>query len=131
MRDEDVPQDGNVTLGGHTKAVYARGADGRIHIVESKGWEVEEIVTRQAVDECERLAAQAREQARTGLASPLRYHMYRARMDELLLAQTSGLWLWRVRRHLRPEIYARLSPRLKARYAQALGLRAAQLDQVD
>lgn len=131
MREDDVPQEGNATLGGHTKAVYARAADGRIRMIESRGWEVEEIVTRQAVDECERLAAEAQAQARIGLASPLRYHMYRARMDDTLLAQVSGLWRWRVRRHLRPDIFARLSPRLMARYAEALGLTVEQLRKVD
>jgi hypothetical protein len=54
MLEVDVPQDDNVTLGGHKKAVYARAADGRIQLVESSGWEVEEIVTRQAVEECDR-----------------------------------------------------------------------------
>ncbi len=46
MLDSEVPQEGNSTLGGHRKAMYARGADGKLHIVQSAGWEVEEIVTR-------------------------------------------------------------------------------------
>lgn len=131
MRDDEVPQDNNVTLGGIHKAIYARGADGRIHIVPSSGWEVEEIVTRQAVEECDRLTAQARDDARVGRVSPLCYHMHRARMDETLLAQISGLWRWRVRRHLRPEIFARLSPKLLARYARAFDITPAQLQQID
>ena len=131
MRDDEVPQDGNVTLGGHTKAVYARAADGRIRMVESVGWEVEEIVTRQAVEECDRLTAQTRALALSGQASPLHYHMHRARMDEPLLSQVSGIWEWRVRRHLRPEIFARLRPGLLQRYAEALGLTVAQLKKVD
>ena len=45
MLDNEVPQEGNSTLGGHRKAIYARGADGKLHIVQSAGWEVEEIVT--------------------------------------------------------------------------------------
>jgi hypothetical protein len=131
MRDDEVPQDANITLGGHSKAVYAKGADGRIHIVASTGWEVEEIVTRQAVLECDRLAEEARQEVLTGAASPLKFHMCKARMDVPLLSQTSGLWQWRVRRHLRPEIYAGLSQTLKTRYADAMGLTVAQLDKVD
>src|SRR6218665_1758957 len=126
MRDDQVPQDGNVTLGGHTKAVYAKAADGRIRMVESVGWEVEEIVTRQAVEECDRLTAQTRTLALAGQASLLHYHMHRARMDEPLLSQVSGIWQWRVRRHLRPEVFARLRPALLQRYAEALCLTAAQ-----
>jgi hypothetical protein len=54
--------------------------------------------------------------------------MYRARMDVPLLAQASGLWRWRVRRHLRPDVFARLSSALRARYAEALGMASDQLD---
>ena len=130
MDIENVPQEGNATLGGHRKAMYARGADGRLAPVAYAGWEVEEIVTRQAVEELDRLAADALTRVRAGTASPLEYHMYRARMDDTLLAQTTGLWRWRVRRHLRPEVFRRLSPALLARYAAALGLSADQLTTV-
>lgn len=117
-----MPQEGNATLDGHRKLMYARGADGRMKRVESRGWGVEELVTRQAVDEFERLAAEAKRQAENGQASPLCYHMYRARMDESLLAQATGLWRWQVRRHLRLPQIAQLRPSLQQRYAQALGV---------
>ena len=57
-----------------------------------------------------------------GRTSPLEFHMYDRRMDLALLGQTTGLWRWRIRRHFRPEIFARLKPALLARYADALGL---------
>jgi hypothetical protein len=130
MKENDVPQEGNATLDGHRKAVYASGADGRVHLVRSAGWEVEEIVTRQAVDEFIQLAEAARQQALTGTMSPLAYHMYRARMDEALLSQTTGLWKWRIKRHFRPEIFQKLSPALLRRYADALGIPVDQLAQI-
>lgn len=131
MRERDVPQEGNATLAGHRKAVYAVGDDGRVRLVASRGWEVEEIVTRQAVQDLERLAREARERALAGLTSPLEVHMYRARMDLALLAQTTGLWRWRIRRHFRPRVFARLSPRLRRRYADALGLSPEALGRID
>lgn len=131
MLEHEVPQEGNSTLAGHRKAVYARGADGRMHIVQSAGWEVEEIVTRQAVDDLNRLAADARQRVFSGQTSPLEYHMHCKRMDILLLAQVTGLWQWRVRRHLRPDVFARLSPALLARYAHALGLTVDALRKVE
>ena len=120
MRERDVPQEGNATLGGHRKAVYAVGEDGKLRIVPSRGWEVEEVVTRQAVEDLERRAREAR--------SPLEYHMYRARMDVPLLAAATGIWRWRVRRHLRPQVFARLPLRLRRRYAVALGLTLEALE---
>lgn len=127
MRADEVPQEGNTTLGGHRKAVYAKGDDGRLQIVQSAGWEVEEIVTRQAVDDLRRLAEDARQRFLAGTASPLEYHMYQVRMDLPLLAQATGLWQWRIRRHFRPAVFARLSPALLNRYAEAMGLSVAQL----
>ncbi|HSU76604.1 MAG TPA: hypothetical protein VLI89_06015 [Burkholderiales bacterium] len=123
MRKRDVPQEGNATLGGHRKAVYAVGEDGKLRIVRSRGWEVEEVVTRQAVEDLERRAREAR--------SPLEYHMYRARMDVAMLAAAAGIWRWRVRRHLRPQAFARLPVRLRRRYAEALGVPLAALERID
>lgn len=122
-----MPQEGNATLGGHRKLMYARGADGRMKTVTSRGWDVEELVTRQAVDEFDRLAAQAWREAESGIASPLRYHMYRARMDDSLLAQATGLWRWQVRRHLRLARVDQLRPSVQQRYARALGLSVSAL----
>ena len=131
MRDRDVPQEGNATLDGRRKAVYAVAEDGRLRIVPSSGWEVEEIVTRQAVEDLERRAQAARARALSGDASPLEYHMYRARMDVTLLSQTTGLWGWRVRRHFRPRVFERLPQRLRLRYAEALGIALDALGRVD
>ena len=131
MLDSEVPQEGNSTLGGHRKAMYARGADGKLHIVQSAGWEVEEIVTKQAVDDLLRLTEEARQRVLAGLTSPLEYHMYRVRMDVPLLSQASGIWQWRIRRHFRPDLFARLSPTLLATYADAMGMTVDQLKKAD
>ncbi len=127
MDMKNVPQEGNKTLGGHTKTVYAKDAGGHIVAVASKGWEVEEIVTSQAVEEMQTLTEAARRHVLDGSTAPLEYWMYARRMDLLLLAQTTGIWRWRIRRHFRPAIFARLSPRVLARYADALGLTIQQL----
>ena len=71
MRERDVPQEGNRTLAGHRKAVYAIADDGKLRLVPSRGWEVEEIVTRQAVEDLEKRAMEARARALSGESSPL------------------------------------------------------------
>ena len=130
MDIDAVPQEGNATLGGHRKAMYARDAEGRIVIAPSRGWEAEEIVTSHAVDTLQAQAADALAQVRAGTASPLAYWMYVCRMDVALLSQTSGFWQWRVRRHLKPEHFARLSASQLARYAEALGKSVDEIRQV-
>jgi hypothetical protein len=131
MREREVPQEGNRSLAGHRKAVYAVADDGKLRLVLSRGWEVEEIVTRQAVENLEQRAEEARSRVLAGESSPLEYHMYRARMDVELLSQTTGLWRWRVRRHLRPAVFQRLPLALKARYAEALGVAVEVLGKVE
>ena len=123
----NVPQEGNKTLAGHKKAIYAKDAGGHIVAVASKGWEVEEIVTSQAVEEMDALADSARQNVLNGLSAPLEYWMYARRMDLLLLAQSTGIWRWRIRRHFRPEIFARSSHKMLARYAEALGITIEEL----
>jgi hypothetical protein len=130
MNVEAVPQEGNATLGGHRKLMYARDANGRTVTVGSRGWEAEEIVTSHAVDALMVQAERARERVLAGAASPLEYWMYARRMDVALLSQASGFWRWRVRRHLRPRVFAALSPRQLGRYAEALGLTVPTLQRL-
>lgn len=127
MDVHEVPQEGNRTLGHHRKAIYARDADGRMVIVASRGSEVDEAVTLQAVERMHACAEAARARARAGTTAPLEYWMWARRMDVALLSQVSGVWQWRIRRHFRPAVFARLSSRLLERYADALGVPAEQL----
>lgn len=127
MDIDDVPQEGNATLAGGRKAVYARDGNGRIITVPSRGWEVEEIVTRQAVDAHKEQASAALQRARAGLSAPLEYWMYEKRMDVAILSQSTGIWQWRLRRHLQPAQFAKLSAKLLNTYADAIGLTVAQL----
>ena len=99
-------------------------------LAPSAGWEAEEIVTSHAVESLHQQAEQARERVKAGLSSPLEYWMYERRMDVPLLSQTSGFWQWRVKRHLRPEHFAKLSSEQLERYAQALGVPATDLRQL-
>ncbi|MCE1229309.1 MAG: hypothetical protein LWX11_07470 [Firmicutes bacterium] len=122
MDDAQVPQEGNALFKGLRKAMYARGEDGKVRPIPSAGWQVEEIVTRQALDSLTQRAGEARQRAAQGKASPLEFHMYRARMDLALLCQSTGLWRWRVKRHFRPQAFARLSDRFLRRYAEAMGI---------
>jgi hypothetical protein len=131
MREREVPQEGNRSLAGHRKAVYAVADDGKLRLVPSRGWEVEEIVTRQAVEDLERRAEEARARVLAGQSSPLEYHMYRARMDLELLSQSTGLWRWRVRRHLRPAVFARLPLALRRRFAETLGVSVEALGKAE
>lgn len=127
MKKDEVPQDQAPAFEGQKKAIYALDDDGRYTITGSSGWEAEQTVLDQAIAHFDGLTRTALERARNGTGSPLEYHMYCHRMDATLLAQSTGLFRWRVRRHLRPATFARLPERILTRYATALGITVAQL----
>lgn len=127
MRKSEVPQDARPEYGGERRAVYAVDEGGHYATVPSAGWRADEIVNQQAVDEYRRLADEALARARAGTASALEFHMYDRRMELETLAQATGLWRWRVRRHLRPGAFDALATALQQRYADALGVPVERL----
>ena len=127
MKKDEVPQDQAPAFEGQKKAMYAVDNDGRYTITGSSGWEAEQTVLDQAIAHYDSLTRTALERVRDGTATPLEYHMYCHRMDATLLAQSTGLFRWRVRRHLRPAVFARLPERTLEKYATALGLTVTQL----
>lgn len=127
MDVDAVPQEGNRTMGGHRRAMYARDKDGRIIIVPSCGGEVDETVTLQALERVRELSEAARARVLAGESSPLEYWMYAQRLDLVQLSQVSGIWQWRIRRHFRPEIFNKLSPKILEQYAWVMGVSVDQL----
>lgn len=122
MKKTEVPQESNKVLGGARKAMYAVDENGEYTTIASSGWKVEELVTSLAIEDFESKAHEALARARAGKSAALEFHMYDRRMDLATLAQSTGLFKWRVRRHLKPAVFKRLKPALLARYAEALGI---------
>jgi hypothetical protein len=127
VKVRDVPQDPGACFAGHEKLNYAVGDDGRYTGVPTIGWETEIAATEVGLRATVAAITAAWESARAGKTSPLAYHMAAAQMDVGQLATDTGLWSWRVRRHLRPAVFAGLSPALLDRYADALGIAADTL----
>lgn len=129
MKARDVPQEDSI-LEGHRRACYAIDEGGRYTVVASKGWEVEKIVNGVAVADLREQLEYVRQRALAGHASPLEYHMQRRQMTPAMLAANTGLWTWRVRRHLRVDVFSTLKSSLLARYAEALRVDVDELTQV-
>ena len=127
MEKDAVPQDASPTYGGLRKLLYAVDSQGKYTGVQSSGWDVESFSTELAVSELNRRRDDAWQRAHDGKTSALEYHMYRNRMDFDTLVMASGIWRWRVRRHFRPHVYAKLSGKVLTRYAEALDVSVAEL----
>ncbi len=127
MDKKNVPQQNISTYSGNKKAIYATDQDGQYTIVASSGWSVEEEVTRQALQELERLTEAAYHQVKANRRSPLFFHMYNRRMDLQTLAQSSGFFQWRIKRHFKPAIFKKLAHKTLARYGETLGISLEEL----
>jgi hypothetical protein len=126
MQVKDIPQDPSI-LEGHQRACYARDETGRYVIATSRGWEVERIANQHAVDEINAGIAAVLADVRAGKSSVLAYHMARFHMSPGLLAANTGIWSFRIRRHMRPDVFARLPEAILMRYADAFRIELAEL----
>jgi hypothetical protein len=130
MEINSVPQDNSTIYNGQKRALYATSQDGEYGVVASSGWDVEEEATMQAVVELERLAEEAYEACVDGVISPLEIQMYSKRQDLLSLSQATGLFQWRIKRHFKPAVFAKLSDKILARYADVMGVTIEMLKQL-
>ena len=130
MEIKDIPQDDSESYHGHLKVIYGT-RDGRYEAATSSGWQDEAYATEMAVAELDEQTRAAREAVARGEYSPLYYHMFRFRHDETGLAMAAGVWKWQLRRHLRPEIFAKLPDKTLQKYADALQISIDELKQTD
>ena len=129
MNVREVPQD--ITYyEGKKRACWALNDEGKYVIVTSSGWEVEAVVNGLAVDEMAAALEATRQAVLAGAKSPLCYHMERRQMTPEILGKTARLAAFRVKRHLRPDVFAGLSPSVLDRYARALAVSREELKTV-
>lgn len=129
MKKEEVPQHGGLTAGCR-EVNYAVDADGNYSLELSVGWEAKNTTLRQAWETIVEQLHLVLDEINAGHKSPLAYHMVKNQMDVPLLAQYSGFARWRVKRHLKPQVFKRLGPSVLAAYADLFRISVVQLQQV-
>ncbi|HPV49998.1 MAG TPA: hypothetical protein PLB14_09840 [Smithellaceae bacterium] len=126
MKVSEVPQD--ITYyNGEKRACYALDDQGNYVVVPSSGWEAEAIVNGLAMEDWEARLVEIRKEVLAGRQSPLGFYMELRQMTPKILGKTAGIAVFRVKRHFRPEIFAKLKPQVLERYAQALAISTEEL----
>ena len=126
MKVSEVPQD--ITYyNGEKRACYALDDQGNYVVVPSSGWEAEAIVNGLAMEDGEARLVEIRKEVLAGRQSPLGFYMELRQMTPKILGKTAGIAVFRVKRHFRPEIFAKLKPQVLERYAQALAISTEEL----
>lgn len=127
MKKENVPQDLGA-LGKITKEVcYATDSSGKYVTELSNGWKVKTDALDVAWKDVEERVAAAKQKVLAGEASPLLFFMEYRLMDLGILADYTGYWKWQIKRHLKPEVFKRLSERKLQKYADAFNVKAEDL----
>jgi hypothetical protein len=122
MKISDIPQDEIRTLQGVRKVLYAVDDLGDYTKAATSGWEVEEVVLNQVINDFEEKAKEAALQVKNRETSPIEYFMYRKWMDPLTLAQAMGLYRWQVKRHFKPTVFKKLGNDILTEYARIFGI---------
>lgn len=128
MKKEEVPQDrSSLSDNKITEVCYAVDENGNYTQVSSKGWEPKTIVQNETLQIIEERIAQAREDVKNGVVSPIVYFMEFHKMDMNILADYTGYWKWRMKRHFKPKVFQKLSDTALEKYANAFDINIDEL----
>lgn len=124
MKANEVPQDKEDFKGKSNihKLMYATNEDGSYTQVNSEGWEVENMATRQAWEAVLEELNEVEAKVKKGELSPIAYYMHKSLMELPILARHMGKWKWQVKRHLQPEGFRKLDNDTLARYARVFNI---------
>lgn len=131
MKKEDVPQDLS-SLGKITKEVcYATDKSGRYITELSQGWDIKTTALDAAWKDIEERIVLAKEKVLKEEASPILFFMEKKLMDIGILAGYTGFWKWQIKRHLKPEIFRKLSNKKLQKYAEVFNVKVEELKSME
>lgn len=131
MKAKDIPQDPSA-LDKYTKEVcYVVNESGEYVTELSRGWEIKADALDVAWDDIAKRVETAKEKVKRGEASPLLYYMELKLMDIDIVAAYTGMWKWRVKRHLKPSSFKNLSKRVLEKYASVFEVNVEDLKSLE
>ncbi|WP_428026882.1 hypothetical protein [Arcobacter sp.] len=126
MQKIEIPQENNSTLNGQKKVMYGTNDNGefqRINYASS----IEEFATITAVEEYKILEKECLKDIQNDIASPIKYYMYKNRMDLPTLSSAVGMFSFRVKRHLKMDIFKKLKDKTIQKYANVFDIKIEEL----
>lgn len=128
MEKDKVPQDQSNLMKNNVKELlYATDENGNYTTTLSTGWEPKTIALSNSIDEINERIADAKQQVLNGEASPIVYFMEANKMDLNILSSYVGFWKWRVKRHFKPSVFAKLNDKILKKYADTFGVSIEEL----
>jgi hypothetical protein len=127
MKKDELPQDMSA-LGRLTNEVcYVTDNNGKYTTSLSKGWEVKVAALDITWQDIQKQIAEAKEKVLEGKVSPLHFWMTLRMMELSLVASYTGFWQWQIKRHLKPDVFNKLSDKKIQKYAEAFNVSVEDL----
>jgi hypothetical protein len=117
MEQKDIPQDPSLLDNFTTEVCYVTDESGKYTTTNSRGWEVKSNALNITWEEIEIRLKAASENVKNKKASPLLYYIEKKIMDIALVSSYTGYWKWQVRRHLKPNVFNKMSNTKLQKYA--------------
>jgi hypothetical protein len=93
----------------------------------SSGWDVKINALDVAWKDVEERIAKAKQNVLNGEASPLLFFMEYRLMDIGILSDYTGFWKWQIKRHLKSDVFKKLSEKKLLKYAEAFNVTSEDL----
>ena len=123
MKKDQVPQEKS----NFTDFFYAVDENGEYTTAKSSGWEPKTISLKIAMAVVNYRNERSRQRVAEGKASAIEYDMEKNRMDVSILSGYVGFWKWRVKRHLKPGVFKKLSDKTLKKYADVFEVELSEL----
>jgi len=129
MKTNEVPQDKEDYKGKSEvrKLMYATKEDGTYTQMNSEGWEVENLATKQAWESVLEDLQETEQQVKQGLLSPIPYFMQKSLMELPVLAKYMGKWQWQIKKHFKPEVFKKLDQKILEQYSKVFEVSVSEL----
>jgi hypothetical protein len=131
MADEQYPGYKDERYGQYRELLYSYDKDGNFKKDVGFHGEPDRVILQQAWDLFNDRIEDARRKVMEGKASPIMYYMEKNLLNPLDLSMHSGISLWRVKFHLKPKFFAKLSEKTLKKYAEAFNIPVEQLKKVE
>jgi len=127
VKKEDIPQDKGPLSRYTDEVVYIKNKDGHYETALSSGWKVKNEALDNAWDDIKDRVKFAKDEVLAGRKSPIFDFMEKKLMDYNILAAYVNIWKFKVKRHMKPAVFSRLSKKTIERYAKVFEIDSEEL----
>lgn len=127
MKKSEVPQDESALRDFTREVCYVKDEEGKYNTALSEGWETKKAALDIAWEAIEERIADARNEVREGIKSPIFYFMEEKIMDLTVLKGYTGFFGFQIKRHFKPKVFQKMSDASLLKYAKAFEISLEEL----